>query len=148
MEVILIEDVKNLGKKGDIVKVSDGYARNYLLPKKLGVEATKQNLHQLKLQKEAEERRQQEILEEARELAKKLETITVNVKIKAGEGGRTFGSVSSKEIASALQEQAGIELDKKKIQLTDPIKNAGTYNVVVKLHPKVSVELAVKVEAV
>jgi len=148
MEVILIEDVKNLGKKGDIVKVSDGYARNYLLPKKLGVEATKQNLYQLKLQKEAEERRQQEILEEARKLAKKLEAITVNVKIKAGEGGRTFGSVSSKEIASALQEQAGIELDKKKIQLNDPIKNAGTYNVAVKLHPKVSVELAVKVEAV
>jgi ribosomal protein L9 len=148
MEVILMEDVKNLGKKGDIVKVSDGYARNFILPKKLGVEATKQNLYQLKLQKEAEERRQQELLEEARELAKKLEAITVNVKIKAGEGGKAFGSVSTKEIASALQEQAQIQLDRKKIQLPDPIKNAGTYKVIVKLHPKVSVELTVKVEAV
>jgi len=148
MEVILIEDVKNLGKKGDIVKVSDGYARNYLFPKKLGVEANKQNLHQLKLQKEAEEKRQREILEEAQELAKKLETVTVNVKIKAGEGGRTFGSVSTKEIAAALKEQANIELDRKKIQLNDPIKNAGIYKVAVKLHPKVSVDLTVKVEAV
>ncbi|CRZ35384.1 LSU ribosomal protein L9P [Herbinix hemicellulosilytica] len=148
MEVILMEDVKNLGKKGDIVKVSDGYARNFLLPKKLGVEATKQNLHQLKLQKEAEERRQQEIYEEAKELGKKLEAVTVNVKIKAGEGGRAFGSVSTKEIVAALQEQANIQLDKKKIQLNDPIKNAGIYKVAVKLHPKVSVELTVKVEAV
>ncbi|HPU62626.1 MAG TPA: 50S ribosomal protein L9 [Mobilitalea sp.] len=148
MEVILMEDVKNLGKKGDIVKVSDGYARNFLLPKKLGVEATKQNLYQLKLQKEAEERRQQEIYEEAKELGKKLETVTVNVKIKAGEGGRAFGSVSTKEIAAALQEQANIQLDKKKIQLNDPIKNVGTYKVAVKLHPKVSVELTVKVEAI
>jgi len=148
MEVILMEDVKNLGKKGDIVKVSDGYARNFLLPKKLGVEATKQNLHQLKLQKEAEERRQQEIYEEAKELGKKLEAVTVNVKIKAGEGGRAFGSVSTKEIVAALQEQANIQLDKKKIQLNDPIKNVGIYKVAVKLHPKVSVELTVKVEAV
>lgn len=148
MEVILVEDVKNLGKKGDIVKVSDGYARNFLFPKKLGIEATKQNLYQLKLQKEAEERRQKEILEEARQLGKKLETVTVNVKIKAGEGGRTFGSVSTKEIATALQEQANIQLDRKKIQLAEPIKNAGIYKVAVKLHPQVSVELTVRVEAV
>lgn len=148
MEVILLEDVKNLGKKGDVVKVSDGYARNFILPKKLGIEATKQNLYQLKLQKEAEERRQQEILEEARELAKKLETITVNVKIKAGEGGRAFGSISNKEIAAALQEQSNIELDKKKIQIPEPIKSVGTYRVIVKLHPKVSTELTVKVEAI
>jgi LSU ribosomal protein L9P len=148
MEVILLEDVKSLGKKGDIVKVSDGYARNYILPKKLGVEATKQNLHQLKLQKEAEEKRQKEILKEAEELGKKLKTVTVNVRIKAGEGGKTFGSVSTKEIVTALKEQAGIDLDRKKIQLQDPIKNAGIYKVTAKLHPKVSVELTVKVEAV
>lgn len=148
MEVILMEDVKSLGKKGDIVKVNDGYARNFILPKKLGVEATKQNLYDLKVKKDAEDRRLQEILVEAKELAKKLETSTVNLKIKAGEGGKTFGSISTKEIAAALNEQAGLELDKKKIQLSEPIKNAGSYTVGVKLHPKVTVELKVVVEAV
>ncbi len=148
MEVILMEDVKSLGKKGDIVKVNDGYARNFILPKKLGVEATKQNLYSLRVQKEAENRRLQEILTEARELAKKLEASTVNLKIKAGEGGRTFGSISTKEIATALNEQSGLALDRKKIQLSEPIKNVGSYTVGVKLHPKVTVELKVVVEAV
>ncbi|MDD4111972.1 MAG: 50S ribosomal protein L9 [Herbinix sp.] len=148
MEVILMEDVKSLGKKGSIVKVSDGYARNFILPKKLGVEATKQNLYDLKLQKDAEDRRQQEILAEARELAKKLEAYTVNLKIKAGEGGKTFGSISTKEIAAALNEQSGLELDRKKIQLSEPIKNAGSYTVGVKLHPKVTVTLKIAVEAI
>lgn len=147
MEVILTQDVKSLGKKGDIVKVSDGYARNYILPKKLGVEATKQNLYELKLQKDAEERRQQEILDEAKALAKKIEASTVTLKIKVGEGGKTFGSISTKEIAAALKEQSGIELDRKKIQLSEPIKNLGTYNVGVKLHPNVTVDLKVVVVA-
>ncbi len=148
MEVILMEDVKTLGKKGDIVKVSDGYARNFILPKKLGVEATKQNLYELKVKKDAEDRRIQEILAEARELAKKLETTTVNLEIKAGEGGRTFGSISTREIAATLNEKLGLELDRKKIQLSEPIKNAGSYTVAVKLHPKVTVNLKVVVEAV
>ncbi|NLJ95976.1 MAG: 50S ribosomal protein L9 [Clostridiales bacterium] len=148
MEVILIQDVKTLGKKGDIVKVSDGYARNYILPKKLGVEATKQNLHELKLQKNAEEKRRAEILEEARELGKKLEAVKVKLTLKAGEGGKTFGSISTKEIASAVNEQAGLELDRKKIQLSEPIKNPGSYTVGIKLHPKVTAELKVEVEAV
>lgn len=148
MDVILIQDVKSLGKKGDIVNVSDGYARNYILPKKLGVEATKQNLHELKLQKDAEERRQKELLEEARELAKKLEATKVNLKIKTGEGGKTFGSISTKEIATALSEQSDLKLDRKKIQLPEPIKNVGTFKVGVKLHPKVTAELTVIVEAV
>jgi large subunit ribosomal protein L9 len=148
MEVILMEDVKSLGKKGEIVKVSDGYARNFILPKKLGIEATKQNIYELKLQKDAEDRRQKEILEEAKQLAKKLEASTVNLKIKAGESGKTFGSISTKEIAAALNEQPGFELDKKKIQLSEPIKNAGTYTVGVKLHPKVTAEIKVVVEAV
>lgn len=148
MEVILMEDVKSLGKKGDVVKVSDGYARNFILPKKLGVEATKQNLYDLKAQKDAEDRKRQESLAEARELAKKLEASTVNLKIKAGEGGRTFGSISTKEIAVEVNKQSGLELDRKKIQLSEPIKNAGTYIVGVKLHPKVNVELKVIVEAV
>jgi large subunit ribosomal protein L9 len=148
MEVILMQDVKSLGKKGEIVKVNDGYARNFILPKKLGVEASKQNLYDLKVKKDAEDRRLQEILEEARQLAKELETSTVNLTIKAGEGGRTFGSISTKEIAGALNEQSGLELDKKKIQLSEPIKNAGSYTVGVKLHPKVTVELKIVVEAV
>ncbi|NLL73877.1 MAG: 50S ribosomal protein L9 [Clostridiales bacterium] len=148
MEVILMQDVKSLGKRGDIVKVSDGYARNFILPKKLGVEATKQNLYELKLQKNAEEKKRAEILEEARQLAKELEAIKVNLTIKAGEGGRTFGSISTKEIASAVNEQAGLQLDRKKIQLSEPIKNAGSYTVGVKLHPKVTAELKVEVQAV
>lgn len=148
MEVILMEDVKSLGKKGEIVKVNDGYARNFILPKKLGVEATKQNLYSLKAQKDAEDRRLQEILTEARDLAKRLETSTVNLKIKVGEGGKTFGSISTKEIATVLNEQSGLGLDRKKIQLSEPIKKAGSYTVGVKLHPKVTVELKVVVEAV
>ncbi|MBH1940703.1 50S ribosomal protein L9 [Mobilitalea sibirica] len=148
MEVILIQDVKSLGKKGEIVKVNDGYARNFILPKKLGLEATKQNLNDLKLQKAAEEKKQKELLDEAKEQAKKLEEITVKLSIKAGEGGKTFGSVSTKEIASAVKEQYGFDLDKKKLQLSDPIKNAGSYTVPVKLHPQVTAEMKVKVEAV
>ena len=148
MEVILLQDVKALGKKGDIVKVSDGYARNFILPKKLGLEANKQNLYDLNQQKAAEEKRQKEILEEAKEQAKKLEELTIKVSIKAGEGGKTFGSVSSKEIGAALKEQFGFEIDKKKLQLNDAIKNAGSYTVGVKLHPQVTAELKIKVEAV
>ena len=148
MEVILMQDVKALGKKGEIVKVNDGYARNFILPKKLGMEATKQNLHELSTQKAAEEKKLRELLEEARNYAKKLEGLTIKVKIKAGEGGKTFGSVSTKEIAAAAKEQFGLELDKKKLLLNDPIKNAGSYTVPVKLHPQVTAELKVKVEAV
>lgn len=148
MEIILLQDVKSLGKKGDIVKVSDGYARNFILPKKLGVEATKQNLYELNNQKAAEAKRQQEIFEEAKEFAKKLESLTVTVTIKAGEGGKTFGSVSSKEIVEAAKKQFNLDLDKKKLQLNDPIKQAGSYTVPVKLHPQVTAEMKVKVEAV
>ncbi len=148
MEIILTQDVKSLGKKGEIVKVSDGYARNFILPKKLGMEATKQNLYDLNMQKAAEEKRQKEILEEAKEFGKKLEGLTIKVSIKAGEGGKTFGSVSTKEIAEAAKKQFNLELDKKKLQLNDPIKNAGSYTVPVKLHPQVTAEMKVKVEAV
>ncbi len=148
MEVILLQDVKSLGKKGDIVKVNDGYARNFLLPKKLGLEANKQNLNELSRQKAAEEKRQKELLEEAREQAKKLEALTVKVAIKAGEGGKTFGSVSTKEIAGSIKEQYGMDIDKKKLVLNDPIKQAGEYSVPVKLHPQVTAQLKVVVEAV
>lgn len=148
MQVILMEDVKTLGKKGDIVKVNDGYARNFLLPKKLGMEATPKNLNDLKLQKAAEEKRQREILAEAQALAKELEGKKVELTIKTGENGRTFGSVSTKEIAAALKEQFGFDIDKKKMQLADPIKNVGTYTVPVKLHAKVTAELTVRVEGI
>lgn len=145
MKVILLEDVKTLGKKGDIVDVSDGYARNFVLPKKLGVEANAKNMNDLKLQKANADKVAKEQLEAAQELAKTLETKEVTLTIKSGEGGRTFGSVSSKEIAQAAKEQCGLELDKKKIQLPEAIKALGAYEVGVKLHPKVTGKLRVKV---
>jgi large subunit ribosomal protein L9 len=145
MQVILLQDVKALGKKGELVNVSDGYARNFILPKKLGLEANPKNLNDLKLQKAAEEKKLKEILEEAQALSKDLESKTLELKIKAGEGGRTFGSISSKEIANELKVKYGLDIDKKKLQLSDPIKTIGTHTVPVKLHPKVTAELKVKV---
>ncbi|MBQ7358605.1 MAG: 50S ribosomal protein L9 [Lachnospiraceae bacterium] len=146
MKIILLQDEKKLGKKGDIIEASEGFARNYILPKKIGVEATPKNLNDLKLQKANTEKLAQEQLDAAKELAKKLETMEVVVKMKAGEGGRAFGSVSSKEIAVAFKEQNGIEIDKKKIQLSEALKNFGTYEVVVKLHPQVNGKFRVKVQ--
>lgn len=145
MKIILLEDVKSLGKKGEIVDVSDGYARNYVLPKKLGVEANSKNRNDLKLQKANADKVAKEQLEAAKELAGLLETKEVTVKMKSGEGGRAFGSVSSKEIAQEAKKQCGLELDKKKIQLPEPIKALGVYEVGVKLHPKVTGTLKVKV---
>ena len=143
MKVILLEDVKSLGKKGEVVNVNDGYARNFVLPKKLGVEATGKNMNDLKLQKANEEKVAKEHLEAAQAFAKEMENDHVVVSIKAGEGGRTFGSVSSKEIATAYKEQCGKEIDKKKIILPEPIKSFGVYEVAVKLHPKVTGTLKV-----
>ena len=128
MKVILLEDVKALGKKGQIVNVNDGYARNFILPKKLGVEANNKNLNDLKLKKANDEKIAQEQLEEAQELGKKIEAGKVELAIKVGEGGRTFGSVSTKEIAAAVKEQMGYDIDKKKIQLKEAIKTLGTHN--------------------
>ena len=146
MKVILLEDVKSLGKKGEVVNVNDGYARNFVLPKKLGVEATGKNMNDLKLQKANEEKVAKEHLEAAQAFAKEMENDHVVVSIKAGEGGRTFGSVSSKEIATAYKEQCGKDIDKKKIILPEPIKSFGVYEVAVKLHPKVTGTLKVKVQ--
>lgn len=145
MEVILLEDVKSLGKKGEIVNVNDGYARNFILPKKLGLEATNKNLNDLKLKRANEEKVAQQQLEEAQALAAKLEAGKVKVGIKTGEGGRTFGSVSSKEIAAAAKEQLGYDIDKKKIQLKEVLKTLGTHEVPVKLHTKVTAKLKVEV---
>jgi len=146
MKVILLEDVKSLGKKGEIVEVSNGYARNFILPKKKGIEATTKNLNDLKLQKANEAKIAAEQLEEAKQLAANISTKEVTVKMKVGEGGKTFGAVSTKEIAAAVKEQLGLDLDKKKMQLQEPIKSLGYHIVKLKLHPKVAGELKVKVE--
>lgn len=146
MDIILIQDVKSLGKKGEIVKVSDGYARNFILPKKLGLEANAKNLNDLKLQKAAQAKLEKEQFEAAQELGKKIDGSTVTIRIKTGENGRVFGSVSVKEIAEAMQEQLGLTIDKKKISLANPIRNEGTFTASVKLHPQVTSELTVKVE--
>ena len=143
MKVILLQDVKALGKKGDVVNVSDGYARNMILPKKLGLEATPKNLNDLKLQKANAEKVAQENLESAQAFAKDLETKEIILTLKVGEGGRTFGSVSSKEISEAAKVQLGLDIDKKKLQLPSPIRNLGVTHVPVKLHPKVTGSLKV-----
>ena len=145
MQIVLLEDVKSLGKKGEIVKVNEGYGRNFILPKKLGVEATAKNLNDLKLKKANEEKVAAKLLEEARELGVKLEKASVTLSIKAGENGNAFGSVSSKEISKAVQEQLGLDIDKKKLVLADPIKTLGTHEVPVKLHRDVTAKLSVKV---
>ncbi len=143
MKVILLQDVKSLGKKGDIVEVNDGYARNFLLKTKKGVEANNKNMNDLKLHKANQDKIAQEQLEAAKELGKKLGESKVTVSIKTGESGRAFGSVSSKEIAAAAQEQLGLDIDKKKVQLKEQLKSLGTFHVPVKLHPKVTAELTV-----
>lgn len=146
MKVILIQDVKSLGKKGQIVNVSDGYARNMLFPKKLGLEATPKNINDLKLQKAHEEKVAKENLEAAKAFKEELETKQITVSIKVGEGGRTFGSVSTKEISEAAKAQLGYDIDKKKMQLASPIRELGTTMVPVKLHPQVTAQLKVTVK--
>jgi len=147
MEVILLEDVKNIGKKGQIVKVNDGYDRNFVLPKKLGLEATSKNLNDLKLQKANEDKIAKEKLEAAKAQAAQIADKIVTVKIKAGEGGRIFGSISTKEIAQAAKEQIGFDVDKKKMVLDEPIKSLGNFIIDVKLHKDVVGKLTVKVIA-
>lgn len=146
MKVILLEDVKALGKKGEVVNVSDGYARNFILPKKLGLEANQKNMNELKLKKAHEEKLAEARYEEAKALAEKLGAGEITLKVKTGEGGKIFGSVSSKEIAAEAANQLGLEIDKKKVQLGEPIKTLGAHTVSVKLHPKVAAQLKVRVE--
>ena len=145
MKVILTEDVKSLGKKGDIVNVNDGYARNFILKTNKGIEANAKNLNDLKLKKANDDKIAQEHYEAAVELGKKIEAGKIEVSIKTGEGGKAFGSVSSKEIAQEVKAQMNLEIDKKKVQLKDAIKALGTYEVPVKLHPKVTAQLKVVV---
>ena len=145
MKVILLEDVKSLGKKGELVEVNEGYARNFILKKKLGLDATAKNMTDLKLKKANEEKVAKEQLEAAKVFAEELKEIVVTVSIKTGEGGRVFGSVSTKEIASAAKAQLNLDIDKKKLNLQEPIRMVGTVIVPYKVHPKVTAELKVKV---
>ena len=145
MKVILLEDVKALGKKGDMVEVNNGYARNFILPKKLGVEATGKNVNDLKLQKAHQDKVAAEQLAAAKELSAQIAELSVELKMKVGEGGKTFGAISTKEIAAAAKEQLNLELDKKKISVDEPIRSLGVHNVKIKLHPKVTATLKVKV---
>ncbi len=145
MKVILLQDVKALGKKGEVVNVSDGYARNMLLPKKLGVVADAKNMNDLKLQKAHEEKIAAENLQAAKDFAEVISKSTVEIKLKVGEGGRVFGSVSAKEIADAAKDQLKLDIDKKKLQMSGTIKTLGVTEVSVKLHPKVTAQLKVHV---
>ena len=145
MKVILLQDVKSLGKEGEIVNVNDGYARNFIIPKKLGVEANSRNMNDLKLKKSNEEKIAKENKEAAEKLAGELKAGQVALKIKVGEGGKAFGSVSAKEIAAAVKNLMGLDVDTKKIQLKETLKTLGTHMVPVKLHPEVTAELKVEI---
>lgn len=147
MKVILIQDVKNLGNKGDVVNASDGYARNYLFPKKLAIEATQQNLKNLEIMKEKENKQKELEKQKAKAHGDKLDKKPLTIFAKAGEKGRLFGSITSMEIASAIEEQVGIKIDKRKIELPEPIKNLGEYKVKVKLHPEVHRGISIIVKA-
>ncbi|MDR7868977.1 MAG: 50S ribosomal protein L9 [Sporomusaceae bacterium] len=147
MKLILQQEVKNLGKKGDVIEASEGYARNFLLPKKLAIPATAGNVNAVQQQKENDARKAKRLLDEARLYAAQFAKLKVTVAVKTGEGGRLFGSVTSKDIADALKDQHGVDLDKRKIELKDAIKALGVYPVTVKLHPEVSTQIEVQVTA-
>jgi large subunit ribosomal protein L9 len=147
MKVILQQEVKKLGKKGDIIEVSEGYARNYLLPQKLAIPATANNVNTANLQKASEERKKERLLDEARLLGAQMAKITVTIPVKMGEGGRLFGSVTAKDIADALAKEHKLELDKRKIELKDALKSLGTFSVPIKLHPEVSTQIQVILSA-
>ncbi|MFC7440144.1 50S ribosomal protein L9 [Laceyella putida] len=145
MKVILQQDVKGTGKKGEVKEVSEGYARNFLFPRKLAIPATEGNMNTLKEKQRLEAKRKEEELKEAQELGKRIDTLTVKLSTKTGEGGRVFGSITSKQISQALKQQHQLQIDKKKILLDEPIRALGVTKVPVKLHPKVSATLSVHV---
>lgn len=147
MKIILTQTVKSLGKERDVVNVSDGYARNFLFPKGLAIEATPQNLASLKATKEKEDVRSEEELKEAQKIAEKLDGKVVKILAKAGEAGKLFGSVTSAEVSSEIEKQLKIRVDKKKLTLSEPIKALGQHNVTLKLHPNVTATLVVHVDS-
>lgn len=145
MKLILLQDVKSVGKKGDLINASEGYAKNFLLPKKLAVEATKSNLNDYELKQKAEAKRKQEELEKAQEMKKQLDEKVVVIKVKTGSNGKLFGSVTNKEVAEEIIKQTGMDLDKKKVSIGDSIKMLGERTAVIKLHAKVTAEVTVKI---
>lgn len=145
MKVILLQDVKSVGKKGELVNASEGYAKNYLFPKKLAVEATKSNLNDFELKQKSEEKRKQEELENAQKIAENLKDQVVTIKVKTGGNGKLFGSVTNKEVADAIVEQTKQDIDKKKVSIGDPIKMVGERTATIKLHPKVTAEITIKI---
>lgn len=147
MKVILQDDVKALGKKGQVVEVKEGYARNFLFPKKLAVEATANNLKEIERQQKIKENKKQQELEAAQKLAQKLNELNVTLKVKSGDNGKLFGAVTSKDIAEIIEKNNKLKIDKRKIELKENIKTLGTYQVSIKLHPEVTAEIKVKVEA-
>ncbi len=146
MKVLLLQDVKKLGKAGDIVDVSDGYAKNFIMPQKLGREATKEVINEWKLKKGSEANRREQEKQEAIALAAELSKVKVLITVKGGEGGRLFGSVTAKDIADTLEKQTGVKVDKKKNQLKDGIKTAGAYQVEIRLHPAATAKVQVQVD--
>ena len=145
MEVILQKDVKNLGKKGEVVDVAEGYARNFLLPRGLAVEATAGNLKQVSLENKAKKQKRERELKEAQDIAAKLDGQKLQIATKVGESGKLFGSITNKDIADRLKRQYKVEIDKRKIELEEPIKSLGKYPVTVRIHPKVKAEVIVQV---
>jgi large subunit ribosomal protein L9 len=145
MKVILLQDVKSLGKKGQLVDVNDGYARNYILPKKLGVEANNTNLNNMKLQKQKEDRQAAQELADAKELAEQIKDMTIELQVKTGEGGKVFGSISAKEIVAAAKAQKNMVIDKKKLLIDEPLKTCGMHIIKIRLHKDVIGEFKVHV---
>ena len=147
MEVILLQDVKALGKKGDIVKVAEGYGRNFLLPRGVAKEATKANKHQAVVDKQVAEHRAAQRKDEATMLAAQVSKVTVKLTVKMGENGKMFGNVTSKDVAKALIAQTGLDIDRRKIELKTAVKGLGSYTAVAKLHPEIAAEFKVEIEA-
>ena len=145
MKVILLQDVKSLGKKGDMVNVNDGYARNYILPKKLGIEANNANMNNLKLQKQKEDRQAAQELADAKALAERLKEVVIELQVKTGEGGKVFGSVSAKEIVAAAKTQKNMIIDKKKLMIDEPLRTCGMHIIKIRLHKDVVGEFKVHV---
>ena len=147
MKVILQQDVKKVGKKGDVIEVSEGYGRNFLLPKKYAIEATVTNLNAVNQQKRSEERKQQQATDEAKLMAAQLSKIEVSIPVKIGEGGKLVGSVTGKDIADALKKNHNIDIDKRKIEVKDTIKGLGDYEAVIKVHPEITSKIKVHIIA-
>lgn len=145
MKVILLQDIKGVGKKDDLINAADGHARNYLIPKKLAVEATDINIKQLNAKKKNEEQKRLDELEEAKKLGTQIEKLNLEIKVKCGENGKLFGSVTNKEIADEIENISKLIIDKKKISIDEPIKSVGDKKVTVKLHPDVTIKITIKV---